>query len=87
MSYCFAPGEAYIDLPAGMDPASVRLTNTTFAALSMRDGDAFAKQFGGVSGDDPDWFLLTIDGLDAGGASVGSGRFLSRGLSFRGQRS
>lgn len=35
-------------------------TNNTFAFLSMRDGDGFAKKFGGVTGDDPDWFLLTI---------------------------
>jgi hypothetical protein len=37
----------------------------TYAALSMRDGDGFAKQFGGASGDDPDYFLLTITGRDA----------------------
>ena len=41
---------------------SIRLTNTTYAALSMRDGDSFAKKFGGVTGDDPDFFLLTIKG-------------------------
>jgi hypothetical protein len=43
-------------------------TNTTYAGLSMRDGDGPAKQFGGVSGDDPDWFVLTITGRDASGA-------------------
>ena len=37
-------------------------TNTTYAALSMKNGDSFAKKFGGPSGDDPDWFLLTITG-------------------------
>lgn len=47
-------------------------TNTTYAALSMLDGDAFAKQFGGVSGDDPDWLLLTIAGYDGAGAPSGS---------------
>lgn len=36
------------------------ITNTTFAALSMRDGDAFAKKFGGITGNDPDWYKLTI---------------------------
>jgi hypothetical protein len=29
------------------------LNNTTYAALSMRDGDPFAKKFGGASGSDP----------------------------------
>jgi hypothetical protein len=35
-------------------------TNTTYAWLSMRDGDAFAKQFGGATGNDPDFFVLSI---------------------------
>ncbi len=48
------------------------LTNTTYAALSMRDGDTFAKQFGGLSGSDPDYFILTITGRDAGNAITGS---------------
>lgn len=36
------------------------VTNSTYAALSMRNGDAFAKKFGGVSGNDSDWYKLTI---------------------------
>jgi len=36
------------------------ITNTTYAHNSMRDGDGFAKEFGGDSGDDPDYFRLTI---------------------------
>jgi hypothetical protein len=36
------------------------VTNTTYAYNSMRDGDAFAKKFGGPSGNDPDWFRLTV---------------------------
>ena len=50
-------------------------TNTTYAALSMLNGDAFAKKFGGDTGDDPDWFALTITGYDAlngAGNSTGS---------------
>jgi hypothetical protein len=31
----------------------------------MLQGDSFAKKFGGLSGDDPDWFTLTITGYDA----------------------
>lgn len=42
------------------------ITNTTYAALSMEDGDFFAKQFGGASGNDPDWFEVTITGYAAG---------------------
>ncbi len=36
------------------------ITNNTYAALSMEQGDAFAKKFGGETGDDEDFFLLTI---------------------------
>lgn len=45
------------------------VTNSTFAGLSMRDGDDFAKKFGGEEGTDPDFFKLDIwggrDGNDA----------------------
>ena len=51
---------------------SLSLTNSTYAALSMMQGDAFAKKFGGETGDDPDFFLLTIEGIDSLGESVGS---------------
>jgi hypothetical protein len=44
-------------------------TNTTYTYLSMKNGDSFGgKKFGGATGEDPDWFLLTITGLDAAGA-------------------
>jgi len=46
--------------------AGVQLTNTTYAALSMKDGDGFAKKFGGATGNDPDWFKLTIQGIRNG---------------------
>jgi len=48
------------------------ITNNSYAYYSMLNGDAYAKKFGGVSGDDEDWFLLTITGKDVGGTEVGS---------------
>jgi len=42
-------------------------TNNNYAHYSMLNGDAFAKKFGGPSGNDADWFLLTITGKDASG--------------------
>ncbi|MGB7345108.1 MAG: DUF4465 domain-containing protein [Pirellulaceae bacterium] len=51
---------------------SIQITNSTYAALSMQSGDQFAKKFGGATGNDPDFLLLTIDGKDAGGASIGT---------------
>ncbi len=48
------------------------VTNTTYAGLAMLNGEGPAKQFGGASGDDADWFMLTIEGFDAGSASTGT---------------
>ena len=36
------------------------VTNNTYAYYSIKDGDAFAKKFGGITGNDPDFFLLTV---------------------------
>ncbi len=47
--------------------AGIYLTNGTYAAMSMRDGDSFAKKFGGATGNDPDWFKLTIKAFDENG--------------------
>jgi hypothetical protein len=43
------------------------ITNTTFAYLSMLNGDAFGTQFGDVTNaaGGEDWFLLTIYGLNS----------------------
>jgi hypothetical protein len=38
------------------------ITNSTYAALSMLQGDSFAKKFGGASGNDSDWFKLSVIG-------------------------
>jgi hypothetical protein len=42
----------------------LELTNTTYAHNDMRDGSGFSKKFGGVFGNDADWFLLTIEGFN-----------------------
>jgi len=65
-----------IVLPSATIVAGAEFTNTTYAALSMLHGDAFAKQFGGTTGLDPDYFRLIIEGLDAGGGSTGTVEFM-----------
>jgi hypothetical protein len=40
------------------------VTNSTYAYLSMCDGDSYAKKFGGENGTDPDYFKLIISGTD-----------------------
>lgn len=69
-------GPTTIALPSGFDaPLSLTLTNTTYAYDSLLNGDGFAKKFGGATGNDADWFLLTITGKDAFDATLGSVEF------------
>lgn len=58
------------DTPGPVIGAS--FTNNAYAYGSMLTGDSFAKKFGGVSGNDADWFLLTISGKDTSGAVTGT---------------
>jgi hypothetical protein len=51
------------------------VTNATYAALSMKNGDAFAKKFGGVSGNDEDWFKLSVVGYNNGAAKADTIQF------------
>lgn len=78
-----------IVLPEPQIVLGASFTNTTYAALSMRDGDFFSKKFGGATGSDPDFFRLLVEGLDAGGSSTGvvelmlaDFRFADDGLDF-----
>ncbi|QDU54451.1 DUF4465 domain-containing protein [Aeoliella mucimassa] len=59
-----------LELPYGSTIESTWITNTTYAALSMRDGDSFAKAFGGEFGTDPDWLRITAYGTDASGTPL-----------------
>jgi hypothetical protein len=67
----YSNGEITFEVPT--QPVSIALANTTYAALSMRDGDAYGKKFGSIynaNGDldgtnGKDWFKLTIIGVNA----------------------
>ncbi|EMI21560.1 cell surface protein [Rhodopirellula maiorica SM1] len=73
--YAADPPSITRDADNGIGFQQLSITNTTYAALSMANGDTFAKQFGGADGSDPDWFLLTIEGVDEAGDSVGTVEF------------
>lgn len=60
---------------AGKPVSGMYITNSTYAYLSMKDGDAFAKKFGGVTGNDPDYFLLTIKAYSEGNIKSDSVNF------------
>jgi hypothetical protein len=70
--------------PVGLD--SAWFTNTTYPYLIMRYGDPnkMAKQFGGTTGNDPDWFLLTITGKDAAEQVTGTVNFYLADYRFAG---
>ncbi len=53
----FNPSGSYINLAPGTTPVSVQVTNTTYAYLSMLNGDQFAHKFG-----PGDFFLLDVQG-------------------------
>ena len=55
--------------------AEAYITNTTYAFLAMQDGEGPAKKFGGDTGTDLDWYLLTITGKDTDGLVTGDIEF------------
>lgn len=64
-----------IDLNSEKLISSIQVTNTTYAALSMLNGDSFGKQFGSPNGangnpdgtNGADWFKLTVFGKNGSG--------------------
>ena len=46
-------------------PIGIRVTNSTYAALDMEQGSGFSKKFGGADGNDPDYFRLLVNYVDA----------------------
>ena len=61
VGYCFDPIIVRLTgTQAGSTVEGLSVNNSTYTYFSMRDGDAFSKRFGGVSGNDPDYLLLSI---------------------------
>ena len=62
-NYLLATNNAGIKLPSTAQLLSIEITNSTYAALSMKNGDSFAKKF---SGKDKDFFKVWVKGYAAG---------------------
>lgn len=56
----------------GAVPQSIWITNNAYAYHSMKNGDQFAKKFGGTDGNDEDFFKLIITGLDSENNETGT---------------
>jgi hypothetical protein len=68
-----------LTLPAGFVPASMLVTNTTYAGIVIQNGNAFSRKFGDnpatpgtIESNHPDYFKLTILGRDAVDQPVGT---------------
>jgi len=74
----FTPTIPTLTFASPATPVQAYFTNTTYAYLYMHDGNDgssfetdYDMKFGGITGNDPDWFLLTITGKDAADAETG----------------
>ncbi len=82
-NYALAYGDSfhdapYFNLPTDQRIESLWISNTTYTYFSMKNGDIFAKKFGGASGQDPDFFKVTFtgyQGLGATGQTTGTADF------------
>ena len=67
----YAFGTLTMSFTKELNIGEISLNNGTFAALSMQNGDEIGKKFGGESGDDPDYFLMKIAGVNEVGDTTG----------------
>ena len=67
----------FTPLAKGCKPKGVYVSNTTLAALDMKNGSRFSKKFGGTSGNDKDFFLLQILNYSNGKATDTSKVYLA----------
>ena len=68
---------SFIRFSQAVDLISVQVTNGTYPALSMLNGDGYGylQPFGGTSGDDPDFFTMVVKGFDSNDNPVDSVTF------------
>jgi len=66
-------GLPWFELPSGAALQGMYVTNTTYAYDAMQNGDGFAKEFGGPTGSDPDFFRLNAYGVDESGDLLAAG--------------
>lgn len=69
-SVCYPFPTAIAEYKTVTKTSGLYVTNATYAYLSMKNGDEYAKKFGGESGNDPDYFRLMIEALDIDGKPV-----------------
>jgi hypothetical protein len=78
------PPTVTLSTPQNLD--GLYVTNSNYTYYSMLKGDPFAKKFGGTTGDDEDWFKLTITGRDTTGQVTGTVDFFLADFRFADNR-
>ncbi|PJB14314.1 MAG: hypothetical protein CO118_09230 [Flavobacteriales bacterium CG_4_9_14_3_um_filter_32_8] len=78
-NYAVSTNNSYLKInnTGGYNFLQIGITNSAYAYYSMKDGDAFAKKFGGASGNDPDWFKVTIKAYSNGNYQDSTDFFLA----------
>jgi hypothetical protein len=71
----FHPAGSWINLPAGSNPISVDVTNTTYAYLSMADGDSFTTPFSTANNDFFELDIAGYSGANGTGTEIGDVTF------------
>lgn len=75
-TYAIMNGADTISFEEGeVDVQSIQLSNNAYAYSIIKNGNQFAKKFGGVDGNDADYFKVIVTGLDAQGNNTGSTEF------------
>mgnify|MGYP006285319157 CR=1 FL=1 len=74
-TFAIANGDNGIELYEPGFFESIDLANTTYAYLSMRDGDWFNDKFGGEDGLEKDWFKVIMTGRNVRGEVVDTEEF------------
>jgi hypothetical protein len=69
VAYNLLQGDALINLPSGTNPVSMNVTNTTYTAQSITEGDQFARAF--HQGDYFKLDILGFSGLNGTGTQLG----------------
>ncbi len=78
----FGSGGLRMELENPAEISGFFVTNSTYTCLTMRDGDAFSKKFGGENGTDPDYFKLSVSGIDIRGNETAKAEFFLADFRF-----
>jgi len=81
-NYAISQNNSYLKLKQN-SVKGIYVSNTTYAALCLKNGNTFAKKFGGTTGNDSDWFKLTIYAYQNGNLKTEKAEFYLADFRFQ----